>query len=235
MSYILCRRRSDSILRGRNRECWVTGEAFCKIVRKPDEKGSKRLRTGAERHDVRCFFFRKDRPIPLCFCRQDQLPVGGIQHLRARVPQLYRHAGRVMNRCQSIRSERMAQTVVRPAREFRSLTDTSKLASCACRNHAACHSAVGLEPCCEIWLYRNDSSPCALCLCRLYLDVSAREIDFVPVQALNLSLTQSGECAYGNHRKDIGVDALCRLQHGAQFIDAENLGRAVNEFWFCGA
>ena len=83
----------------------------------------------------------------------------------------------------------MAQAVVRPACKFCSRAHMSKLASCTCGNHAARHSAVRLKPCREAWLYRHNSSACTLCLCRLYLDVSAREIDFAPIQSLNLSLT----------------------------------------------
>ena len=60
--------------------------------------------------------------------------------------------GRIVNCRESIRSKRMAETVVRPACEFRSLTDTSKLAPCAHRNDGACHSAIWLQPCREIRL-----------------------------------------------------------------------------------
>src|SRR5262245_59849783 len=99
----------------------------------------------------------------------------------------------------------------------------------------ACHSAIGSEPCSRIRQYGNDSASGALSFCRFHFNVSTGEIDFAPVEALNLRLSQSCESANGEHRKNVLPNAACRFQQTAQFVDAENLRRAVNEFGLCGA
>jgi len=55
-----------------------------------------------ERYNLSRFYRRIDLPIPLGLFRQDQFPVGGIEHLRVFVAKLGRHARRIMNRRQPI-------------------------------------------------------------------------------------------------------------------------------------
>src|SRR5262245_16560851 len=97
----------------------------------------------------------------------------------------------------------MTQAVVGPAQKASRFAYTLDLAACGFGNNAACRSAVRPEPCRQIRQYRNDSPPCALCFCRFHFDVSARKIDFAPVQALNFSVPESRERANGEHWQDI--------------------------------
>ena len=139
------------------------------------------LRASVERHYICCFFCWKDLPIPLCFFRSHNLAVSAEQHLRASVTKLHRDTRRIVNRCQPIRSEGVAQAIVRPLREFRRHTHPTELAPCAPRNDRPCHPAKRLQPGREIQLYRNDSPSGALGLGCLHFDVSTRKIDFAPV------------------------------------------------------
>src|SRR5215813_2253442 len=93
----------------------------------------------------------------------------------------------------------MTETIVRPARKFRSFVHTSKLATRAHWNDTAIHFRVRPQPRREIRLDWNDSPTRAFRFCRLHFDMFSRQIDFAPVEALNLRLSQSCESANGEH------------------------------------
>jgi len=52
---------------------------------------------------------------------------------------------------------------------------------------------------------------------------------------ISISFAQSGECANGKHWKHITRDAVCFFQQSAQFIDAENIWRTINQLRLCRA
>src|SRR6266480_3320320 len=91
--------------------------------------------------------------------------------------------------------------------------------------------AVRAQPRREIWLYGDKSASSALCLRRCHFYVSAREIDFTPIQSFYFSVTKSPKRANGEHWNNARLRALCRLHQHAQFIDREYLRWSVDQLW----
>src|SRR5262245_4262396 len=105
-----------------------------------------------------------------------------------------------MRGCQSVGREAMAKAVLRPARELGCLAHTRQLSPYPLhRDNRALQFAVGPKPCCEIWRDWNNSTACAFCFGCFYFDMPSRLIYFVPMEPLNLSVSQSRKRTYREH------------------------------------
>src|SRR4029453_15788530 len=102
-----------------------------------------------------------------------------------------------MDRGQPVTGKRMPEPVLRPARKPGVLPDPVQFPAGTRRNYPSGQAGVGPEPCGQVRLDRDNASTRALCLCRFHFDVSARKIDLVPVESLNLSFPKARERANG--------------------------------------
>src|SRR5262249_253823 len=105
----------------------------------------------------------------------------------------------------------MAQPVLRPLGKPGGFTYAAKLLPRANGSHAALHSGEWPQPCCEVWLDRNDSSPRALSFRSLDFNVSAQKVNLPPIEAFYLSVSHARECADCEHGDNVGRNAVCGL------------------------
>ena len=106
----------------------------------------------------------------------------------------------------------MPEPVLRPARKPCLFPDPVQFPAGTGRYDPAGQAGVGPEPPGQIRLYRDDPAPGTLGFGGLDFDMSARKIDLVPIEALNLGFTQSRERANGEHRNNIMSSASCSFQ-----------------------
>src|SRR4030095_10455561 len=98
-----------------------------------------------------------------------------------------------------------------------SLAYPRKLGSVALGDKVSGHPAVRAKPCREARLQGHNSPSRALGLCCLHFDMPARKIDFAPIQALNLRVTESSKRADRNHRNHIRSNTVCGFSQRPEF------------------
>ena len=109
----------------------------------------------------------------------------------------------------------MPQTIVRPLGQPCCLAHPVNAAPVSNWQERTAHPAEWPEPRRKVRLNRHDSSPCALRLRRLYLDVPARLVDFRPIQSLDLRISQSRKSANRQHGQYFGRFLAGRVQKSA--------------------